>query len=389
MKPTPDPYRLFFPLGILLGLAGVAIWPLNFFGVLSGYWGMSHAFIQADGFLFCFIAGFLLTALPRFTSTAVPGVGIQATLALVVLAGSIAMELQQYSIAQTLFAISYLILFVLAATRFAKRKGQLPPTFSLVGLGILAALIAAIINALTGYNAMTGGWPLVGKRMLTEGMTLLLVLGVGGFLGPRLLGFDRLTVVQIDGVDNRLKRAIAQPPKIIYTFAGILVLLSIVLQYSFDIGWMSAFRAAIVTAVMATSLEPWRAPQTRTTLSWCVWVSNWLTILGVWLVAIFPTYYVDFLHVLFIGGFSLLILAVGMRVTLSHGGHGLASEKKNWPLRIGLICGSIAMLARVGAPFSPNTMSEHLMLAGILWLIGLGVWGSRLVRLIATAKLKH
>ena len=153
MTTSPDPYRLFFPLGILLGLAGVAIWPLNYFGFITGYWGMSHAFIQADGFLFCFIAGFLLTALPRFTSTEVPSIGIQAILACVVLSGSIAMELQQYSIAQMLFAISYALLFALAALRFANRKGQLPPTFTLVGLGILAALIAAVINALTEYNA--------------------------------------------------------------------------------------------------------------------------------------------------------------------------------------------------------------------------------------------
>src|ERR1041385_4903412 len=108
MTMSPDPYRLFFPLGILLGLAGVAIWPLNYFGVITGYWGMSHAFTQADGFLFCFIAGFLLTALPRFTNTDVPGIGIQAILAVVLLAGSIAMELQEYSVAQTLFAASYM-----------------------------------------------------------------------------------------------------------------------------------------------------------------------------------------------------------------------------------------------------------------------------------------
>src|ERR1043165_8519631 len=106
MTKSPDPYRLFFPLGILVGLAGVAIWPLNYFGILTGYWGMSHAYVQADGFLFCFIAGFLLTALPRFTNTDVPEIGIQAVLALVVLAGSIAMELQSYTLGQSLFAVS-------------------------------------------------------------------------------------------------------------------------------------------------------------------------------------------------------------------------------------------------------------------------------------------
>jgi uncharacterized protein involved in response to NO len=192
--------------------------------------------------------------------------------------------------------------------------------------------------------------------------------------------------VQVEGIATPAKRPLSNPNKALYAAAGITILLSIVLQYLADVVWMSLVRATVVSVVMASTLEPWRLPQSRTTLSWCVWTSNLLTLLGVWMVALFPLYTVDFLHILFIGGFTLLILAVGMRVTLSHGGHGLASEKKNWPLRIGLICGSIAMIARAGAPFSPNTMNEHLMMAGILWLLGLTVWGWRLVRLISKAR---
>ena len=41
-----DPYRIFFPLGILLGIAGVSIWPLYYWGVTAGYSGRSHAFVQ-------------------------------------------------------------------------------------------------------------------------------------------------------------------------------------------------------------------------------------------------------------------------------------------------------------------------------------------------------
>jgi uncharacterized protein involved in response to NO len=104
----------------------------------------------------------------------------------------------------------------------------------------------------------------------------------------------------------------------------------------------------------------------------------------VWLVAIAPRYRIDLLHVLFIGGFSLLILAVGTRVTLSHGGHGLASERSSWPLRIGVGTGLIAMLARVGAPFSGLTYFAHLAWAGILWIGGMLFWGFYLVRLIRT-----
>ena len=49
----------------------------------------------------------------------------------------------------------------------------------------------------------------------------------------------------------------------------------------------------------------------RSTLPWCVWTAHWLVVFAVWLVAIAPRYRVDFLHVLFIGGFTLLIVAVG------------------------------------------------------------------------------
>jgi uncharacterized protein involved in response to NO len=85
---------------------------------------------------------------------------------------------------------------------------------------------------------------------------------------------------------------------------------------------------------------------------------------------------------MFIGGFTLLILAVATRVTLSHGGHELARERRSWPLRIGLAAGLLALLARVGAPFSPDLYFEHLAWAGLLWIAGNLFWGFYLFRLI-------
>src|SRR5437016_13622545 len=38
-----DPYRIFFPLGILMGIASVSIWPLYYWGAIGGYNGRSHA----------------------------------------------------------------------------------------------------------------------------------------------------------------------------------------------------------------------------------------------------------------------------------------------------------------------------------------------------------
>jgi uncharacterized protein involved in response to NO len=67
-----DPYRVLFPLGLATGIAGVSVWPFYYFGITEGYSGRTHAFVQICGFLYSFAAGFLLTAIPRFTGTEPP-----------------------------------------------------------------------------------------------------------------------------------------------------------------------------------------------------------------------------------------------------------------------------------------------------------------------------
>src|SRR5215467_4086081 len=91
-----DPYRLFFPLGIILGTMGVAIWPLYYYGVTPGYSGRAHAFVQTDGFLYAFIAGFLLTAVPRFTGTEAPSLSVQYALAAIILGCAAAFEFEYF-----------------------------------------------------------------------------------------------------------------------------------------------------------------------------------------------------------------------------------------------------------------------------------------------------
>ena len=355
-------------------------------GILTGYWGLSHAFIQSDGFLFCFIAGFLLTAVPKFTGTESPSFGVQLWLASLIVIGAVSFELQSYVVGQVSFAVAYVMLVTLIIRRYMRRHGALPVTFSLVGFALMTGMVGAILNALSMYGVVNAGWAMAGKRSLTEGMTLMLVLGVGGFLGPRLLGFDRLPVVQISGVGALRGRLLPQSPRYLYIISGFILLLTIIAEYVLGVTWMPFVRAFVATVVIAATVEPWRFPVVRSTLSWCVWTANLLIVIGLWLAAFLPVYRVDMMHVMFIGGFTLLILAVGMRVTLSHGGHGLTTEQKNWPLRVGLVTGCIAMLARVGAPFSPKSYYEHLAMAGVLLMIGLGFWGWRLVRLILRKK---
>src|SRR3954447_22338642 len=101
-----DPYRIFFPLGIILGAIGVSIWPLYYYGVSEGYSGRAHAFVQTDGFLYAFIVGFLLTAIPRFTGTQPPSRRVQYVLAAMIAVCALAFEFQFFVAGQTLFVIA-------------------------------------------------------------------------------------------------------------------------------------------------------------------------------------------------------------------------------------------------------------------------------------------
>jgi uncharacterized protein involved in response to NO len=368
--PGKEPYRVFFPLGIAFGLAGVAIWPLYTFGITASYSGRAHALVQTDGFLYAFIAGFLLTAVPRFTGTRPPSRAVQYWLAAMLIVSVAASELRAFALGTTMFLAAHMALLVLVARRFLRRQQRPPASFVLIGLGLLAGALGGLVTAGVAWEIAPAAWDPAGKRMLTEGMVLLLVLGVGGFLGPRLLGFAALPTPGQSHHGSPLPWAVA----------GLTIFVSVPAEYGLDLPWMAFVRAAVVTAVVVPTLQLWRAPAARTTLSWTVWIAHWVIVAGVWHVAFAPRYRADFLHMLFVGGFSLLILAVATRVTLSHGGKDLTLERRSWPLRIGLTLGLIAMLARIGAPFATATYFEHLAFAALLWMAGVLCWGSAIAR---------
>src|SRR5438552_15620088 len=113
-KPA-DPYRIFFPLGIVLGAMGVSIWPLYYFGITEGYSGRAHAFVQTDGFLYSFIAGFLLTAIPRFTGTEPPSRRVKCVLDSIVAGSAFVFEFLQFALVKTGFVITTVFLITMTA----------------------------------------------------------------------------------------------------------------------------------------------------------------------------------------------------------------------------------------------------------------------------------
>src|SRR5438270_8227167 len=86
-----EPYRVLFPLGVLLAWAGVLHWLLFALGMTEEYRSIFHSMAQIQGFIACFAVGFLFTMIPRRTGTAAPApwqmaVAIGAPIATVVCA---------------------------------------------------------------------------------------------------------------------------------------------------------------------------------------------------------------------------------------------------------------------------------------------------------------
>ena len=104
-----EPFRVFFPLGILAAVVGVALWPLHLWGIVPWYPGQTHARLMANGFFGGFIIGFLGTAMPRMLSTK-PLKSIETGLLAVLYLALVA----SYSFAATVLGDALMLCFVLA-----------------------------------------------------------------------------------------------------------------------------------------------------------------------------------------------------------------------------------------------------------------------------------
>ena len=60
-----EPFRIFFPLGLILGAIGVSLWPLFYWHVITFYPAAPHMRLMIEGLMGSFVIGFLGTAGPR------------------------------------------------------------------------------------------------------------------------------------------------------------------------------------------------------------------------------------------------------------------------------------------------------------------------------------
>ena len=372
-----EPFRVFFPLGLLAGIVGLFLWPLFLWGVWKTYPVVIHSRLMVEGFMAAFIFGFLGTAGPRILGAANftrPELGAL----LLLYAASMGHHLAGSIVAGDAMFLALLLSFVaILGIRFARREEIPPPNFVLVGFGMLSAIVGTALIILSGFAPSFVRLHLFGSLLLHQGFVLLPVIGVGVFLFPRFLG----TPPSPDMAELRKPTRLWKRKALIAAATAFVIFGSFAVEsfgYVREAGALRFLAATFYTATqMPAVLRFGRCPF----LGHCVRGSTWLLLVGLLWPVILPAYRVAGLHLVFIGGFMLVTFAVATRVMLGHSGQAHLFKK---PLPFLISAGVLLLIgmgARIGADFMPSTAGRnaHLLYGALLCISAALIWGIRLV----------
>ncbi|SRR6266540_2170870 len=372
-----EPFRIFFPAGILIGITGVALWPAYYAGFVITYPGTGHARLMIEGFMASFIIGFLGTAGPRITSTSpLSRREVLALFTLDLLAAGLHFG-DAHRAGDVLFVIFIVFFIFTIARRFVRRQDSPPPNFVLVALGLLNGLFGAILVALS-ENAVYLITYRIGAALLEQGFVLLPILGVAPFLLPRLPN-----VAQSDD----LPESRTLPPGWIPQ-AAFAALLGLIIDGTFVAeafgavavaGWIR-FGAVMIYVIMRM---PHRG---RSFLGNCLRAGIAAVPFGLAVELLWPQYRVGALHILFISAFSFVALTVAIRVVFGHSGRMDLLRK---PLPFFTVVGALiflTMLSRYVADVAPRARTIHLVAAAACWLLAALIWTVRVIPKAAIAE---
>jgi uncharacterized protein involved in response to NO len=354
-----EPFRIFFPVGLLIGMMGVGLWPLLYLGILATYPATAHARLMVEGLLSCFIFGFLGTAGPRVLSVQHFSGGEVMRLLGLVGAAVMAHLLAAHALGDTFFVVALLLFASSLVRRFRQREDSPPPNFALVGLGILNGVVGGALLAFCEWTTLAPTAYRFGSSLLNVGFILLPILGVAPFFLRRLLDLPRGDDVIPANPWNLVSAIIV----------GLTIDASFILELfssSPAIGWI---RCAVAVGFLMTTL-PYRGTNTLAT---SLRMSLAAIAAGLALMTVLPAYRISALHVLFIGGFTVTIFSVATRVVLGHGGKVHLLRQRRWFFVLALLLLILAMVSRFLADFVP-TRNEHLIGAAISWLVAAGLW---------------
>ncbi len=368
-----EPFRLFFPLALLLGVAGVAHWLLFASGLIGRYLAQFHATTQMMSFLLAFAAGFLMTAVPKRTRTRPASVAEIAALLVLIPTTSLASLYNQVIVSDLSYLASLAVLIQFAVRRFfAGTTARRPPaSFALLPMGLVAGIAGSVLHVAGQFDGAPASSASLGRALLLEGTFTCFVLGIGAFFFSLALRGDPpadLTRTRAD-----VQRALG------YAVAGAAVIAGLVIQDMGRIREGLAIRgiAALAVFVASGAIKLPTRPGINRRL---IYLGGWAVPVGLLAAAIWPDHRVAVMHIVFVGGFGILATSVATHVTLGHGDATEAQDGRPWPVFVFGALFLVAMALRVIAGAATERYVMLLGAASAVWLAAVVVWAGFLAR---------
>lgn len=371
-----EPFRLLFPVGVLLGSVGIVLWPFYWFGWIGVYPAIAHQRIMIEGFLTSFVIGFLTTALPRVLGAPRVGLASTVTFALLLLLSSTLHLVKLPLQGDLTFVATLLFLFAVLCRRIPQREDNPPPGFVLVGMGLLSTFAGALL--VIGPILIPISWPTpfyaLGPLLLYQSY-LLPIMGIGAFLIPRFFGLPP----RDDFPESR-----QLPPGWLKEAAfagtcGVAILAGFLLEALGYSRLGPALRAAAFLLYIWRKVPIHRPDWSGGTLASTLRIAILTIPCAYLLMAFWPQWRMAWLHLLFITGFNLLTFVVASRVLLGHSGQSQRFRARLLPVIAMALSLVIAFIARAGAEWVPAGRLPHLGYAAFFWLLGTAIWAAALL----------
>jgi len=370
-----EPFRIFFPAGILSGIIGVALWPLSFAGWISFYPGQAHIRLMAYGFFGAFIFGFLGTALPRMMSARPFGIiNVTAQLAIYT-AMVIAFAGGKIAWGDILLLILLILFLGAVISRARQRKDTPPPGFVLVGLAWLCVVTGAVLGIVQVWAELDTFWINLQRLLSSQGFVLLPILGIGPFLLPRFFGLQSshdFPEMARPSVQWLRKAAFA-------LLIGLIVIGSFVWEAKGEFRWSHGLRFAACLSYLGVEFPFAKAPKFGSALGASLRLAFATLLAGFLTVALFPEHRVGLLHLTLVGGFAVITFVVATRVVFGHSGNLERLKKGNWWLIIAVGMMLFGMATRISGDFWPRIMASHYNYGALLWAGGVFLWAIKVL----------
>lgn len=358
-----EPYRVHFIIGALLAITGITPWLLFSMGLINSFPVVAHSRFLFFGFFMSFVSGFLMTAIPKMTSSFKASgfeIGISVfTIAMMV----VSILLGEDKITLALVLVQFLLLIGFIGRRLSLKFIKNQNGLFFVPLGIFSGIIGTIILLFSdNFSAEVVAF---GKLILYQGWLLNLLIGLGSRLIP-MLSRKGSAILPIMGPDKANKLFFVQ---------------AIILNLSFPIEAFGVkelgllIRAVVMTFVVVKNYRIFAPAVDTSFLARALTYSSIFLAAPYFLMVFFPENSIHLLHLVFISGLALMTLLVAMRVTIAHGGESTDIEKQALMIPLSTVVIIIASLIRsFGVMIKPEHFNQWILTSGLLWIFGSGLW---------------